>query len=128
MQELVENIIRQADFLLKEQGEFYPFATILTKKGEIRPLGLMLDTEHPDPLLVIEQLEMLLNKGISMGEYHSAAMGINVVVKKDNRYASDALEIRIKPGQDRLEKILCLPYTHDKISGEIKFGKFISVD
>lgn len=128
MQELVENIIRQADFLLKEQGEFYPFATVISRSGELRPLGLMLDSEHPDARLVIEQLELLLEKGIRVGEYLSAAMGINVIVNKDNQYSSDALEIRIKPGQDKAEKTLCLPYHFDKTSGELTFGKFISLD
>jgi len=128
MQELVENIIRQADFLLKEQGEFYPFATIISRNGELRPLGLMLESEHPDAQLVIEQLDLVLDKGIELGEYRSAAIGINVIVNKNNQYSSDALEIRIKPGTNKLEKTLCLPYVLNKLSGEITFGKFISLD
>ncbi len=127
MQELVENIIRQADFLLKEQGEFYPFATVLSRNGEIRPLGLLLDTEHPEAEQVIEQLDMLLEKGIRMGEYQSAAMGINVVLNTDNVYTSEALEIRIKPGPDLTEKTLCLPYELNRESGELNFGKLISI-
>lgn len=128
MHELVENIIRQADFLLKEQGEFYPFATVLSRNGEIRPLGLLLDTEHPEAEQVIEQLDMLLDKGIRMGEYQSAAMGINVILKTDNAYTSEALEIRIKPGPDLTGKTLCLPYELNRESGELNFGKIISID
>jgi hypothetical protein len=77
---------------------------------------------------VIEQLDLVLDKGIAMGEYRSAAMGINVIVNKNNHYSSDALEIRIKPGTNKLEKTLCLPYVLNKLSGEITFGKFISLD
>src|ERR1700712_4189928 len=103
MQELVENIIRQADYFLKEQGEFYPFATVISKNGEIRPLGLLLEDNYPESEDVIEHLEKLLDQGISRGEYQSAAIGINVMMKKNQKYESEALEIRLKPGKNKLE-------------------------
>lgn len=126
MQKLVENVIRQADFLLKEQGEFYPFATVISSSGELVPLGLTLDTEHPDASLVLDLLKKSITEGIKHGKFSTGAIAANVSIGGLTNF-SDGLQIEITQGINHSVKTLCLPYQMDAETGAIRFGKFIDI-
>lgn len=122
---LVENIIRQADYFLKECNEFYPFATVIGRKGEIKPFGILLENDRPHPEIVLKELQKVLASGLSLGEYQAYAIGINVSLNQE-KSVQDAIEIRIFPGSELNPETLYLPYTLDRQTREIEFGDFLT--
>jgi len=137
LQELVENIIYQADYFLKECGEFYPFASVWNKNDEIKPLGILLPNDHPNPEVVIQELNRVLKSGKELKEYKAYAIGINTSLKRgeenwmglepdnENLEWQDALEIRITTDKSLNEEIIHLPYSLNPHTREIVFGDFI---
>jgi|GEM_PF-660108 len=143
-QELVENIIWQADYFLKEIGEFYPFASVINRKGTLKPLGILLEKEKPEAAEVLKELYQVLESGLEKGEYQAYAIGINVLLdreklnkdvleenqgikKRESNTAThqDAIEIRIHTGNQEKGDILYLPYFLNEASREIEFGEFV---
>ncbi len=92
---LIENIIWQADYFLKECGEFYPFATVIDANGELKPLGILLKEEKPSPEQVIAELNIVLSQGKIEGIYKEYAIGINISLYLGEGLRKDAIEIRL---------------------------------
>ncbi len=153
MEELVENIIWQADYFLKESGEFYPFASTLNQKGEIKPLGILLENDKPSPFEVLDELDKVLKKGKEKGIYKAFAIGVNVslvanpanlnlpqkskaeyfdqedidarLLKDQEAINKDALEIRISKAGHEGYEIIQVPYFLNLTTREIQYGDFI---
>ena len=45
---LVDSILQQAKYFLEQAGEFYPFASIIDKENNLRPVSLHSEEEYPD--------------------------------------------------------------------------------
>lgn len=140
IKKLVENIIWQADYFLKECGEFYPFASVISRNGEIKPLGILLENDKPSPEEVLKELTQVLQSGLVQKEYKAFAIGINTSfisesnlsenVKMDKNLESkefkDVIEIRIQSEDQMNEEILRLPYNLNHKTHEIRFGDFLN--
>lgn len=60
---VIEATIKQAELFLLEFGSFYPFGTILTSKGEIKPVsGYVGEDDHPDSNDIINLLHEAFQK------------------------------------------------------------------
>lgn len=124
-EKLVENIIWQADYFLKECGEFYPFASIINDRDEVRPLGILLKNEKPSPFEVIEELSGVLKLGKEKGEYKAYAIGINISLNIPDASQQDAIEIRIQNEGMNDISTYQIPYYLNELSREIEYGDFI---
>ena len=83
--EILKNIKDQASYFLKHAGEFFPFATVVDKDHQLKPLSVYFGVEHPTSQAVFEQLETGILKGINAGNYISAAIGLDVIMKNENQ-------------------------------------------
>jgi len=90
---LVTAIKQQTELFLLDAGEFYPFASAISKEGDIIPIGAYFEDDNPTSQIVIELLEKNLNELILIGNHTVSAIAINVAIKNmDEEF--DAVEIR----------------------------------
>lgn len=125
MQALIENVVSVAEFLLRKQGEFYPFATILTVSGELCPLRLPLETEHPTPAFVVASFEQQIMVDLNQGKYGAAALGINISLAGRSDY-SDGLQLQLYAcTRNQISvSVLILPYSLERSLGSIWLGNY----
>lgn len=83
LEELLNGSLDLAEKMLSDYGEFYPYATALTKSGKIEDLGIWKGKEYPKSKDVISDLEEYLQKGVGEGRYKATALILNVSMKKD---------------------------------------------
>src|SRR5690242_10060321 len=76
--DLKNNIIKQATIYLNSADEFYPFGAAISKDRQIKPIGVYFEEEFVDSNKVFRQLELVIKKSISNGEYLAAAIGLDV--------------------------------------------------
>ena len=107
---------RQAAHLLKDFGEFYPFAAGIDKKGEIIPLSITFGEEHPNPETVIEELERAFKSLLTEGRFSTFAICTDVLVTVPHvSTKTGALEIRYQ--NSRMESYnIYIPYSLDQES------------
>jgi len=127
LEDLIENIIWQADYFLKESGEFYPFASVIHPSGEIKPLGVLLDKDKPSPEEVLQELEKVLKIGKNEGFYLAYAICINMSITEPLSPSHDALEIRVHLQKDGDGQIWRIPYIFQEDSREVEYGSFKKV-
>lgn len=80
-----------------ELGTFYPFGTILTNQGEVKPVSVYLEVEDPDPNDIILYLHNTFEDKINNGISTFAVICIDVFVNQiinDQNVKRDAIELR----------------------------------
>lgn len=80
---------------LMDSGEFYPFAMIMDKNGEIYPLEHEFTEEHPDPRSLIRLYKQTFSNEIKT-EYTLGILCVNVLVNTNSNGLDkkrDAVEI-----------------------------------
>lgn len=86
---LLQEVMPFAEHMLKERGEFFPFAGALTPKGEFLPIvGYESLGQAPDEL--IDLLSGRLREGAVAGEYAATALVYNARVTPPR--ASDEID------------------------------------
>ena len=112
--------------LLKEFGEFYPFAFGIDKEDKVCSIGTYFGKEKPPSSEVLEHLEKGIKSEISKGNYITIALCIDVVTTPpDSSEKTDALEIRVD-GDDIKPVNYYLPYSK-QVDGEIIFKKMFAL-
>ncbi len=81
--------LQQAEKFLEDAGEFYPFGTVLDKKGNAVPVGFY-DDKIKDPQKITEILKKYFIKDLKKGEITEAIIGVNVTIN-ENGQKRDAL-------------------------------------
>lgn len=101
LQGMLNYLIGQAKYFLEEEGEFYPYGTVIDAELQIKPLGYYSEQEYPEPAQVLNDLETAVREGLSNGKYLAASIGVMVMIKADEQEteATDdlksALQVRI---------------------------------
>lgn len=89
-------IIAQAKYFLADAGEFYPFGSILKPNGNIVPIGVYLENDHPDSSEVLQILQNSIEVSLKNGEAIVAGIGLDVLYKPEGGlHKSDAIKIVI---------------------------------
>ena len=107
---LLKSIVDQARAFISDAGEFFPFASVLTEEGAIRPYGL-LDEDSTIPVY-LSKLQSLLDTDIHQGKFVAYALGVNVrVTLTDEDRPVDAVEIRLRhPSLDPIDYYMKYEY------------------
>ncbi|MBX2954510.1 MAG: hypothetical protein KF846_00035 [Cyclobacteriaceae bacterium] len=95
--EKVKNyVIEQAKFFLTKAGEFYPFGVVIRIGGELVPLGVHLDNDHPTSQEVIDVLENAIVKKMRDNEISIAGIGADVFYNHGNsEEKKTAIQVRV---------------------------------
>jgi hypothetical protein len=96
LEKLRDVIIDQAKYFLAKAAEFYPFGAMINREGEVVPLGIKLDNDHPQSQEVIEILEKAIIPKLKNGEAKLAGIGTDVFYKPiDGAERKSAIQVRI---------------------------------
>ncbi|QEH41137.1 hypothetical protein [Chitinophaga sp. XS-30] len=94
----IENLIgilkKQAEVFLEDADEFYPFGAAFNRAGDVRPMGVFLENDHPQSVEVSGLLEKAIDQGLSNGDYEVAAICLDVFLSSGNNKIS-AMEVRM---------------------------------
>lgn len=117
---LLNAILNKADRLLKESGEFYPFAMSYTDKGEIIPVNVYSGKEYPKASEHLLELKAALTL-----RYSNYGIGINSSYKHFNQNKTeDAIEIRLTIENEEYESSY-VPYVLNEDGGVIFDDMFV---
>jgi hypothetical protein len=88
--------LEQGLFYLENVNEFYPFGTIVDKNGKIVPISVQTDSAHPEPVELINLLEVEINNRLQSRDIMAGVIGVDVYInlphKPDKRVS--AIELR----------------------------------
>lgn len=92
---LTQIIKRHTEAFLLDAAEFFPFGAYINKNNELVPCSAYVESEddRPESITLINILETHFDKELKNGDIIAAAIGIDVIIRK-NGQAFDALEIR----------------------------------
>lgn len=106
---LIEHVLKDAEFLLRKDEEFYPFA-YTHKNGTFAPLNIYSGNDQPKPSTHLAELEEALAQ-----KHTSYAIGINSTFKPANGSETlDIIEIRVTVNNEQYQAV-AVPY---KTNGE----------
>ena len=119
---LINPLFEFALKMLAEHGDFYPFAAVLTKDGEVRLVAGATGSDRPKASGVIAVLEKGLRAGILKEGHRAAGLCISVRIShprigKD----ADAVLARIEDADGEAVNVY-LPYTRDA-GGALRTGE-----
>jgi hypothetical protein len=121
---IIQVMVSQASFFLKDMGEFYPYSYILNITEEIKPLVVKIEDDNPKSQILIEILEKQIIDGILRGDYIMGSIGVNVYLNLENDDYTNAIEIKTLERKQVDWGYVYLPYTiNDK---NIQFGELTS--
>jgi hypothetical protein len=123
---LIRMLLEQAKLFQLEANEFYPFGGLINKSGDIVPLGVYMENDHPDSHEVIQLLEKAILEKIDAGEAKLAAICADVFYKAANEnIKKSAIQIRVvSETRDSIDYYL--PYNN--LDGEFSYEQLISGD
>ncbi|PUZ29950.1 hypothetical protein GA0116948_11572 [Chitinophaga costaii] len=81
--QLLELIIKHAEYFLKESGEFFPFGGTVGGDNVVRSAAAYPGEEQPAPSQVIGLLNDAFDKGLESGQYKMVAIGVDVLLPED---------------------------------------------
>jgi hypothetical protein len=113
---VIDIILKQAKLFLLENGAFYPFGTILTCQGEIKPVSGYFEIEHPDPSDIIVFLHNVFEDKMNNSICKFAIICIDIFVNQTINGESikrDAIELRILSENKEWNKYY-IPYFRTK--------------
>jgi hypothetical protein len=110
----VENVLDQAKYFLDNSDEFYPFGSILTNDGEIRPLGAFTGDDFPGSEELINVLEKSIKEGVQNHRYIGGGIAIDVFLTSGIKERINGIEIRLY-NEELLEKCY---FRYEKKGGE----------
>ena len=103
---LTKNILLQAEYYLNDSDEFYPFGCSIKVNGELSPLSVYFEDDHPKSVEVINELEKAIKSQISSNIYKAAAIGVYVNLNLPNFVDKvSAIQIRYFPSGINVEKL-----------------------
>ena len=84
---LVQFLIPFAEQMLRENGEFYPFAAMMTTESEVVPFEPEVDSEMPDPNLVLVKIAAAFQEEAKEGRIRAAGSCHNASVGEERQDA-----------------------------------------
>lgn len=115
-----------AEKMLKEHGEFFPYASAIASDGAITMVAAKLDTEQPAAAVVVKKLEEALRAGAAAHTYRATALVLSVrTTPPGSTTATDAIAVRLDHANGYSAEVV-LPYTI--VGGKISYGTTVAVE
>ncbi len=106
---------------LDGQGEFYPFAAVITANGELQMVATQMDEERPASTAVIEDIYRVLVPKAESGAIRAAGVCMDVLMTPPGGRKTDALRADLEHVDDRVVTVF-LPYRKKRLGGH-EFGE-----
>ncbi|MDN5215974.1 hypothetical protein QQ020_28105 [Fulvivirgaceae bacterium BMA12] len=118
--DLLQGVIDQAKYFLREHLEFYPVSVALNNKNKIQAIALYEGEDKPKTSEYLKRLEKFLET-----EYDSFGIGVNVQIQNaDHDKPIDAIEIKLWYKGENYQSCF-LPYQFNA-NGSIEYGELYS--
>jgi hypothetical protein len=125
MDTLLDALLRFAQQMLDNHGEFYPFAAAVRSPGEIEMVASASEEEHPDSSVLIESLYEGLARQAAAGEIRAAGVCADVrVIPPDSTDNTDAISVAIEHASGDPVEVF-LPYAKKKLRG-VQYGELFA--
>lgn len=110
-----------AESMLREHGEFYPFATVMRAEGKIQAVGITDGEEHPDAVDVLERLLESLERSALEEGYRATAVFVHVEVPRPPDGAPvTAVQVAL---EHRSGYCVDVFYPYAEVSGRVELGE-----
>lgn len=111
LENLMNATLPFAQQMLVEYGEFFPYGSVVTSKGEIVSIGASDGYEHPPSQKLIDLMTENFRAKAKTGEYRATAIAYDVrVTVPSTGLKSDAIAIRLDHAEG-LSVVVFVPYT-----------------
>ena len=123
-EQLVNAVLPLAEQMLKEHGEFLPYAGVIKADGQIEVMQFSPEGSEPKTLLTAKQMHQgateMLREGAQTGDYTTTALVSNVyVVKPGTEDKVEAVAVSIDDAEGNSMEVF-FPYTISE--GAVGFG------
>ena len=124
IQELLNFLLPQAERMLGEQGEFYPYAAAVETDGSIEPVAPPVATADPDVGEILVALHNDLREQAAEGAIRASGIAADVTLTDpDSGETTDAVQLELDHADADAVDIY-VPYTS---SGEgVTFGELVA--
>jgi hypothetical protein len=124
IQELLNFMLPQAERLLNEQGEFYPYAVTLDAEGDLAPVDPPVEEEEPDVGTVLVALHEGLREQAAEGAIRASAIAADVTLTDpDSGDTTDAIQVEVDHA-DAEPMDIYVPYESQPEG--VKFGELVA--
>jgi len=126
IQELLNFLLPQAERMLGEQGEFYPYAAAVESDGSIEPVGPAVDDGNPDVGDILVALHRDLREQAAEGAIRASGIAADVTLTDpDSGETTDAVQLELDHADADAVDIY-VPYVS---SGEgVTFGELVAAE
>ncbi len=121
---LLDPMLGFAEKMLRERGEFYPFAVTMDQAGQIALVGGMTDSEHPDSRSVIELLAGGLRANAQQGAIRAAGICWDSLFTGPDGKKTDAIAMSLEHEAGDAAMV-SRPYAKGRFGGW-KFGDLVA--
>ena len=126
IQEILSFLLPQAEEMLNEHGEFYPYAAALDSDGELTAVGTDVDDESPDVGELLLALHEGLRERAAEGAIRASGIAADVTLTDpDSGETTDAVQVELDHADADAVDIF-VPYETE--SDGIKFGKLVAAE
>ncbi|MFI3246628.1 MAG: hypothetical protein R3Y10_09120 [Ferrimonas sp.] len=126
-QQLLNTLMPLVDKLLREEGEFMPFAAAMTPAGDFVSVGVPIDEEEANPSeAMLADLQLVLREAAQQGEYQATAAVYDTGIVLDDKPESvpqDAIGIHLEH-QQGFAMMVFVPYT--LVKQQVQYGEMMA--
>jgi hypothetical protein len=124
IQELLNFLLPQAERMLGEQGEFYPYAAAVETDGSIEPVAPAVATDNPDVGDILIALHNDLREQAAEGSIRASGIAADVsLTDPDSGETTDAVQIELDHAAGDAVDIY-VPY--ERAGPEVRFGELVA--
>jgi hypothetical protein len=124
IQELLNFLLPQAERMLNEHGEFYPYAAALDADGEMSAVPADIETDDPDVGDVLVALHNGLREQAAEGSIRASAIAADVTLTDpDSGETTDAVQVELDHADGDPVDIY-VPYETEPTG--VKFGELVA--
>lgn len=121
---LLDPMLEFAEKMLREHGEFYPFAVTLDQEGQIGLVGGLTDGEHPESRAVIDLLVDGLRGSAQQGRIRASGICWDALMTGADGKKTDAIAMSLEHSLGDGAMVF-RPYSKGRIGGW-KFGDLVA--
>jgi hypothetical protein len=126
IQELLNFLLPYAEQMLKEHGEFYPYAAALDSDGGLNAVGADVDDDTPDVGEVLLALHEGLRQRAAEGAIRASGIAADVTLTDpDSGETTDAVQVELDHADADAVDVF-VPYETEP--GGIKFGELVAAE
>ena len=126
IQELLNFLLPQAERMLGEQGEFYPYAAAVESDGSIEPVAPAVDNGNPDVGDILLALHNDLREQAAEGSIRASGIAADVTLTDpDSGETTDAVQLELDHADADAVDIY-VPYTSS--SEGVQFGELVAAE